>query len=65
MFQGAVPVNATETVALAPLQIIVVPLTAAVGRGFTFTNTTADVLLQPLEVTVLLNQVLWFKIPGE
>jgi hypothetical protein len=37
MDQGAVPVKLTERVALLPLQIVVDPLSTAVGAGLTVT----------------------------
>ena len=59
-FHGAVPVSATDTVADAPLQIVVLPLTAAVGSGFTvsaaepvmFPAGTVQPLPSPRAVTV-------------
>jgi hypothetical protein len=37
-FQGPTPVNAAEIVAEPPLQIVVLPLAAEVGRGLTVTD---------------------------
>lgn len=52
ILHGAVPVNATERVALLPLHIVAVPEITAVGNGLIVTINGADVAEQAPFVTV-------------
>ena len=57
--QGAVPVNATEIVAVFPLQMLVAPLIKPVGIGLTVINLLTEPVQPLLEVTFNKTVYVW------